>query len=90
MDFSASSNIHLRFHENYTESLHGEFNMFVNSVIGLHNAMALLGRGAKRINRDEVIEGFVDMQNAVRQAQANITAIRTEDKMSKTLIDLYA
>lgn len=62
---------------------------YSESIKGLHNAINLLNRGAQRINREEVVEGLVDMTVAVRQAQANIAAIRTSDKMVEALLDIY-
>ena len=64
--------------------------MFIGSVATIQNAMTLLDKGARRINREEYVEGFVDMNEAVRMARAGIAAIRTEDKMYEALLDIYA
>jgi len=64
--------------------------MFAASIAGLSNALALLDRGAVRVNKDEVLEGSLDMQEGVRQARENMAAIRTENKMIGTLLDIFA
>lgn len=63
--------------------------MFIDSVNTIRNAMALMDKGAKRINRDEYVEGFLEMNEAVRMARAGVAAIRTEDKMYGALLDIY-
>jgi hypothetical protein len=63
--------------------------MFTTSITGLGNALALLEKGAVRVNKDEWVEGYIDMRLGVHQAQANISAIRTEDKMLGTLLDIF-
>ncbi len=64
--------------------------MFINSIATIRNATALMDKGVKRINRDEYVEGFIEMNQAVRMARAGVTALRTEDKMYETLLDIYA
>ena len=63
--------------------------MYINSVNAIHNALALLNKGADKVNRDKIPEGYLDMQRAVRQAQVNINVIRVSDKMAKSLLDIY-
>lgn len=64
--------------------------MFAASITGLYNATALLERGVERVNRDEIVEGYVDMMEAERLAKANIAAIRTADRLLGSLLDIYA
>ncbi len=63
--------------------------MQLNSISGIHNAMALLRLGADKINRDKIPEGIIDMERAVRQAQVNIVALRISDRMTRSLLDIY-
>ncbi len=63
--------------------------MFTGSIQGLRLAIDLLDSGAEKINRDEIVEGYVDMNEAVRAAQANMIAIRAEDRLLGSLLDLY-
>lgn len=63
--------------------------MMIDSINAVRAAVELMNLGAKQVARDEVLEGYMNMNKAVRQAQANITAIRTEDKMVGALLDIY-
>lgn len=63
--------------------------MFIESAATIRNAMTLMDKGVKRINRDEYVEGFIEMNEAVRMAHAGVAAIRTEDKMYGALLDIY-
>ncbi|MCK5126600.1 MAG: hypothetical protein KAR42_10115 [candidate division Zixibacteria bacterium] len=64
--------------------------MFTDSILAIRNATALMDRGVRKINRDEYVEGFIEMNEAVRMAKAGVIAIHTEDKMYETLLDIYA
>ena len=62
---------------------------YSSSIRGIHDAIALLNKGAVKVNREQYVEGLIDMTRAVRQAQANITALRISDRMTKSLLDIY-
>lgn len=62
---------------------------YSTSIRSIHDAVAQLNKGAQRIQKDEVIDGLISMTKAVRQAQANITALRISDRLTKSLLDIY-
>jgi hypothetical protein len=45
---------------------------------------------AEEVNRDRVFEGQVKLIKAEHQLSANLAVIRTEDRMYRSLIDIYA
>jgi len=63
--------------------------MMIQSIQGIRNAIDLLEQGANKVNRGEYLEGFIDTQNAVRQAKANLTVIKAEDRLYKSILDIY-
>ena len=63
--------------------------MMIDSVNAVREAGQLMNRGARQVARDEVLEGYMNMNKAVRQTQANIAVIRAEDTMVGALLDIY-
>lgn len=50
-----------------------------------------MDRGIEKLNRDVTdVDGYVDMLKAEHMARAGVSAVRTEDDMYKTLLDVYA
>ncbi len=64
--------------------------MFAASITGLYNAASLFERGAERVNRDEIVEGYIDLREAERLAKANLAAVRAADLLLGSLLDIYA
>ena len=63
--------------------------MYIQPLNAIQQALALHGRGVYRINRDELVEGLLDMQKAERLVQVNVVAIRSQDSMTQQLLDIY-
>lgn len=63
--------------------------MMIDSVNAVREAVQLMNRGARQVARGEVLDGYMNMNRAVREAQANIAVIRTEDSMMGALLDIY-
>lgn len=64
--------------------------MQLDTVRAINTALNLIYKGAEKVNRGRVAEGYLDLQKAVRQAEANLSVLRTKDKMSASLLDIYA
>ncbi|MEE9443640.1 MAG: hypothetical protein V3V99_13325 [candidate division Zixibacteria bacterium] len=64
--------------------------MFINSVSIFHSAIQLLERGTGKIEKDEIASGYVDLSNAERTAEAGSHAIRVEDEMYRSFLDIFA
>lgn len=64
--------------------------MFINSSSIFHSAIQLLERGTEKIEKNEIASGYVDLSNAERTAKAGTKAIRVENEMYRSLLDIFA
>lgn len=63
--------------------------VYDNILVGIHRAFELHARGVKKINRDRIAEGYVDMMLADKSVKANIATTRAQDKMTQSLLDIF-
>jgi hypothetical protein len=64
--------------------------MFINSVSIFHSAIQLLERGTKKIEKNDIAPGYVDLSNAERTAKAGTNTVRVENEMYRSLLDILA
>ena len=58
-------------------------------VRGWQEAQNLLIKGAREINRGEIIGGYLNMIQAVRSGQANLAVLKVEDELLGTVLDIF-
>lgn len=63
--------------------------MYTYPLDGLQRAMQMAAEAAERINRKRPLEGQVKLIEAEHQFQANLAVIRTENRMYRSLLDIY-
>ena len=63
--------------------------MIINSVNALRNAIYLLDKGADKVNRGKILDGYLEMQEATIQAKAGMAVLRTQNQMFGALLDIY-
>lgn len=63
--------------------------VYDNILVGIHRAFDLHARGTKRIKDGQIARGYVDMMIADKAARANIAVARAQDKMTRSIFDIY-